>query len=150
MKPLFALLPVVAIAVQDQIPILQDGALDDWLNAEFTTSLTGILNNIGTRGEWVPGASSGVVVASPSRENPDCILLFCLSITDYRESNGNRLLYMDTRLWPGDENTRGCVQDGPTTATGIIASDPRLCQLAGCHPGCHESVRGSGQGCRAG
>lgn len=68
---LFALLPLTA-AVQGQIPIRQDTTLDDWLNTEVTTSLTGILNNIGANGEWVPGASSGVVVASPSKEDPDC------------------------------------------------------------------------------
>lgn len=78
MKFLLLVLLPIASAIQGQVPIAQDGSLDDWLTTEVDTSLTGILNNIGASGEWVPGASNGVVVASPSREDPDCILSLCL------------------------------------------------------------------------
>lgn len=83
---LFALLPI-ATAVQEQIAIPQ-GTLDDWLSTEVNTSLVGILNNIGASGEWVQDASSGVVVASPSRENPDCTLPSILSVCHEKEANG--------------------------------------------------------------
>lgn len=89
---LFALLPI-ATAVQDQIVIPQD-TLDDWLSTEVNTSLAGILNNIGASGEWVQDASSGVVVASPSRENPDCTLPSVLSVCHGNKLMG-RFLHLD-------------------------------------------------------
>lgn len=48
------------------------GGLDGYIQSESSISLQGILNNIGTNGSAVPGASAGVVVASPSKTNPDC------------------------------------------------------------------------------
>lgn len=47
-------------------------SLDDWLVTESQYALDGILNNIGAEGGKVQGASSGVVVASPSKSDPDC------------------------------------------------------------------------------
>lgn len=35
-------------------------------------ALQSILNNIGTNGSAVSGASAGIVVASPSKTDPDC------------------------------------------------------------------------------
>ena len=32
----------------------------------------GVLNNIGPNGSLVEGAAAGIVVASPSKSNPDC------------------------------------------------------------------------------
>ena len=46
--------------------------LDSWLSNEATVARTAILNNIGADGAWVSGADSGIVVASPSTDNPDC------------------------------------------------------------------------------
>lgn len=48
------------------------GPLDDWLVTESQYALDGILNNIGAKGGKVQGASSGIVVASPSKSDPDC------------------------------------------------------------------------------
>ncbi|RAL01442.1 putative glucan 1,4-alpha-glucosidase [Aspergillus ibericus CBS 121593] len=45
--------------------------LDSWLSSEATVARTAILNNIGADGAWVSGADSGIVVASPSTDNPD-------------------------------------------------------------------------------
>nr|3EQA_A Chain A, Glucoamylase [Aspergillus niger] len=45
--------------------------LDSWLSNEATVARTAILNNIGADGAWVSGADSGIVVASPSTDNPD-------------------------------------------------------------------------------
>ena len=47
-------------------------SLSSWLASESSYALSGILNNIGSSGLKVAGASPGVVVASPSEHSPDC------------------------------------------------------------------------------
>ncbi|KAH0037358.1 extracellular glucoamylase protein, partial [Aureobasidium melanogenum] len=47
------------------------GSLASWLSSENTVALQGVLNNIGASGSKASGASAGVVVASPSKSNPD-------------------------------------------------------------------------------
>ena len=55
-------------------PVLrQDTGLDTWLNTEANFSRQAILNNIGADGQSVQGASAGVVIASPSKSDPDCM-----------------------------------------------------------------------------
>ncbi|KAL9113705.1 MAG: hypothetical protein Q9227_002150 [Pyrenula ochraceoflavens] len=54
-------------SLQPRAPI----PLDDYIKYETPYALQGILNNIGDKGSQVPGASEGVVVASPSTENPN-------------------------------------------------------------------------------
>lgn len=49
-----------------------NSSLDNWLSTEASYSLSGVLNNIGADGSKVQGASSGIVVASPSKNDPDC------------------------------------------------------------------------------
>nr|P23176.1 RecName: Full=Glucoamylase I; AltName: Full=1,4-alpha-D-glucan glucohydrolase; AltName: Full=Glucan 1,4-alpha-glucosidase; Flags: Precursor [Aspergillus luchuensis]BAA00331.1 glucoamylase I precursor [Aspergillus luchuensis] len=51
--------------------ISKRATLDSWLSNEATVARTAILNNIGADGAWVSGADSGIVVASPSTDNPD-------------------------------------------------------------------------------
>ncbi|KAA6413885.1 MAG: glycoside hydrolase family 15 [Lasallia pustulata] len=46
-------------------------AIDNFIATESPIALQGVLNNIGANGAKVPGAASGVVVASPSKSNPD-------------------------------------------------------------------------------
>ena len=48
------------------------GSLDSFIATESPIALQGVLNNIGSSGSKVAGASSGIVVASPSTANPDC------------------------------------------------------------------------------
>ncbi|KAL2869439.1 Six-hairpin glycosidase-like protein [Aspergillus lucknowensis] len=50
---------------------LQPPDLDSWLSNEATTARTAMLNLIGKDGAWAEGATSGVLVASPSRSDPD-------------------------------------------------------------------------------
>ncbi|RHZ65207.1 putative glucoamylase/glucan 1,4-alpha-glucosidase [Aspergillus thermomutatus] len=45
--------------------------LESWLAAETPYALDGVLNNIGPNGAKATGAGSGIVIASPSRSNPD-------------------------------------------------------------------------------
>jgi hypothetical protein len=42
------------------------------IEKEYTIALEGVLNNIGPDGSQAPGALEGIIVASPSTENPDC------------------------------------------------------------------------------
>jgi hypothetical protein len=48
------------------------GPLDSWLTTETSTALQGVLDNIGSGGANTAGVSSGFVIASPSKSNPDC------------------------------------------------------------------------------
>lgn len=50
------------------------GTLDSWIAEESSFALEGILANIGSSGALASGAASGIVIASPSTSNPDCML----------------------------------------------------------------------------
>lgn len=52
-----------------------DDALARFIVSETPIALQGILDNIGPDGEKVAGAGSGLVIASPSKVEPDCKLL---------------------------------------------------------------------------
>ncbi|KMU88965.1 hypothetical protein CIHG_06766 [Coccidioides immitis H538.4] len=56
----------------------QEETLEQWLETESSYALQSILDNIGDDGAKVQGAHAGIVVASPSRADPDCMQL-CLS-----------------------------------------------------------------------
>ncbi|KAF2999293.1 hypothetical protein E8E13_004409 [Curvularia kusanoi] len=45
--------------------------IDAFIKAQTTVSINGILANIGGGGSKAPGVSAGIVIASPSRTNPD-------------------------------------------------------------------------------
>lgn len=46
--------------------------LSSWLAFESSYALQGIIDNIGDGGSKVSGAESGILIASPSKSNPDC------------------------------------------------------------------------------
>lgn len=75
-------------------PSRRQSGLSGFIQSESTASLQGVLNNIGANGTGAAGASSGIVVASPSKSNPDCqsprirIYFHLLTLI--------RLLYLDT------------------------------------------------------
>lgn len=48
------------------------GSLDTWLATETSVARQGILDNIGSSGAYAASAKSGIVVASPSTNTPDC------------------------------------------------------------------------------
>ena len=59
-------------------PLLQQretGSLDSFTATELPIALQGILNNIGPAGALVPGTAPGLVIASPTQDNPDCMYL---------------------------------------------------------------------------
>ncbi|KAL4923800.1 Six-hairpin glycosidase-like protein [Aspergillus undulatus] len=45
--------------------------LDSWLHNEANIARTALLDMIGDDGKWAEGATAGVLVASPTRSNPD-------------------------------------------------------------------------------
>lgn len=47
-------------------------SVDSFIATESPIALTDLLCNIGSSGACVPGASSGIVIASPDSTNPDC------------------------------------------------------------------------------
>lgn len=49
--------------------------VESFISTERPIALQGALNNIGPDGSQVPGAGAGLVVASPSKVNPDCEFL---------------------------------------------------------------------------
>jgi hypothetical protein len=64
------------IPIIDSFTILNEeratGSLNDFIASESPIALQGVLNNIGAAGSKAPGAAPGLVVASPSKSNPDC------------------------------------------------------------------------------
>lgn len=47
-------------------------SLEDFISTETPIALQGILDNIGPNGTNAWGASDGIVIASPSKSDPDC------------------------------------------------------------------------------
>lgn len=60
---------VASYAITTELPV-EDIA--SFIAAEKPIALQGVLNNIGPNGKLVPSAASGLVIASPSKLNPDC------------------------------------------------------------------------------
>lgn len=50
--------------------------LDKWVASESSVALSNLLANIGATGAKSYGAAAGIVLASPSKANPDCTDLF--------------------------------------------------------------------------
>ncbi|KAL4986285.1 Six-hairpin glycosidase-like protein [Aspergillus falconensis] len=50
---------------------LAAGDLESWLSSEANVARNALLDLIGDDGKWAEGAAAGVLVASPSRSNPD-------------------------------------------------------------------------------
>ena len=63
------LLPAVSSAIPHA---RRQTSLDKFLQSESSVALQGTLENIGSAGSEAQWASSGIVVASPSKSNPDC------------------------------------------------------------------------------
>lgn len=72
------LLASVALAVPapDRVVKRASTLSTSWLASESAYSLQGVLANIGANGADASGADSGIVVASPSKTNPNCELKF--------------------------------------------------------------------------
>lgn len=60
-----------ALAIPQDAPCV-DEQLSSFIVKNRPVALQGILNNIGPDGAKVAGAAPGLVIASPSKANPDC------------------------------------------------------------------------------
>ena len=58
-------------------------SLENFIASEVPVALQAILNNTGPRGAMASGVEAGLVIASPSKMNPDCQ---CLSLS-YQQSS---------------------------------------------------------------
>lgn len=66
---------LVATAVASPHYPRQDGgspSQPDRLEEQYNISIQGVLDNIGGSGSKAPGADDGVIIASPSTEEPNC------------------------------------------------------------------------------
>lgn len=50
----------------------KDNSLERFIDKQADVSIKGVLANIGADGKRAQGAAPGAVVASPSKEDPDC------------------------------------------------------------------------------
>jgi glucoamylase len=55
----------------------RQASVDSFVQAQSAVSISGVLANIGTDGSKAQGVPAGIVVASPSRSDPDCKLINC-------------------------------------------------------------------------
>ena len=55
----------------------RQASVDSFVQAQSAVSIGGVLANIGTDGSKAKGVPAGIVVASPSRSDPDCKLVQC-------------------------------------------------------------------------
>jgi glucoamylase len=61
-----------ALSAPPHVPRQANNSLDEWLDTQEPIALEGVLANIGGQGSKVEGAADGLVVASPSKSDPDC------------------------------------------------------------------------------
>lgn len=50
----------------------RQSSVDTFVTSQRSVSIQGVLANIGSDGSKAQGAAAGIVVASPSKSNPDC------------------------------------------------------------------------------
>lgn len=74
---------------------IQRRDLDSFVGTERAIALQGVLNNIGPHGSQVPGTAAGIIIASPSKSDPDCKYLQYLVDTALILP---RLLHLDPRF----------------------------------------------------
>lgn len=73
LKKLILLATSLSAAVSSPVDRRQtSSSLDSWMSSENPVALQGVLNNIGSAGSKAQGAAPGIVVASPSKSNPNC------------------------------------------------------------------------------
>ena len=65
-----ALTSIICSPLQDKRQA--SGSLEAWLATESSIARQGVLNNIGAEGPKAHGANAGIVIASPSKNEPPC------------------------------------------------------------------------------
>lgn len=99
----FTLASVLATqAVLGAPHVARQASLDDWLDAQEPIALKGILANIGPDGSKAEGVSAGLVIASPSKSEPDCKRYFPWRIHPYFADLSVSLFKKDFFTWTRD------------------------------------------------
>jgi len=70
-------------------------SVDTFIATESPIALRDLLCNIGSTGACVPGAASGLVIASPDSTNPDCKFIFVFFHLG-SHADSLRLLHLDS------------------------------------------------------
>ncbi|KAL3456688.1 Six-hairpin glycosidase-like protein [Aspergillus heterothallicus] len=121
----FAILGLMSLWVTHGPRPLHQDDLDIWLLNETTVARTAILNVIGSNGSWAEGATPGVLIASPSRSEPDYFftwtrdssLVMKTLVEMFREGDTDLLPVIETWISSqariqGLENPSGGLADG--------------------------------------
>ncbi|KAK3390527.1 family 15 glycosyl hydrolase [Podospora didyma] len=78
----------------------QDVGLESFIETERAIALQGVLNNIGPNGTKVPGAAAGIVIASPSKVNPNYFYTWTRDAALTFKTLVDGLLFGNTALQP--------------------------------------------------
>ncbi|KAK9422220.1 putative Glycosyl hydrolase, family 15 [Seiridium unicorne] len=82
-----------------------NGTVDEFIETEKPIALQGVLNNIGPDGSLVEGASAGIVVASPSKVDPDYFYTWS------RDSALTLKALIDEFIFNGDESLQTVIDN---------------------------------------
>ncbi|PIA93580.1 Glucoamylase [Cercospora beticola] len=108
MKTFHSILPLISSVLSfpaaDALEARATGSLESWLAAESPVALQGILNNIGSQGNKVQGAYPGIVVASPSRNDPPYFYT-------WTRDAGLTIKCLVDQFLAGQTNLEGTIQD---------------------------------------
>lgn len=114
--PLAAL---TALAVGSPPLSQRQSSLDDFIRSERAVALQGVRNNIGGGGSLVPGADPRIVVASPSRENPDYFFTWT------RDSALTLIMLVD-EYTNGDQSLQHLIEDCKFAECPLLDRPPSL------------------------
>ena len=93
----------------------RQAGLDEWLDAQEPIALAGVLANIGDSGSKAEGAAAGIVVASPSKSDPDC--------KSYTQQGGSLFLWLNM----DQTSTRGLeMPRSPLSRSSTDSSSQRM------------------------
>jgi glucoamylase len=105
LTPLVFVLALTAAATHTFLPSRRQSSLESFIESERAIALQGVLNNIGgLNSTWAEGALPGVVVASPSRVNPDYFFTWT------RDSALTYVMIIDELLF-GNSSLRQTIDD---------------------------------------
>lgn len=109
LSPSCLLLSLAAVTAVNASPVQNaaraTGSLSTWMAAESPIALQGVLNNIGSTGAWSAGAKAGIVIASPSQNNPDYLYTWT------RDSALTFKMIVDTFIATGNTSLESHIED---------------------------------------
>lgn len=114
-------------------------SFDDWLTSQSAHASQAILDNIGADGIRVPGASEGIVVASPSRSDPDCACRLFPCHIGLLILMSHRFLHLDPRLRAGFQIRPRGIRPEPKQTHTPPRQNPRVHLLSSSSADCPES-----------